>query len=181
MKFLEDCKKNIFKSVSFLFLGLIGYFVFSKNNVIMQVCFGNKDLPNLSQSQILRWSDPKTWGGKIPQAGAHIVIPSGKTIILDISPPELASLEVVGVLIFGDLDIKLSTQILLLTGVLQVGSPEKKYTHKAEFILKGVDSKFLLQGGRFALFGIKYESDRGPANAVWGFSEYKNITMKKSE
>src|SRR4051812_27079581 len=38
-----------------------------------------------------RWSDPATWGGTVPQATTKVVIPEGKTVVLDIDTPNLAS------------------------------------------------------------------------------------------
>ena len=177
--------KNISKLLSLVVVVTLGYFVFLKKNEIIEVCIGNRDLPNLNHVKILKWSDIETWGGKLPSSGAHIVVPAGKTILLDVSPPELASLEINGVLVFGDVDIRLSTRTLLLTGVLQVGSPNKPYAHIASIILNGTESKFLLQGGRLALFGLKAEPNhREPADTIqnmWGFSQFRNISLKKIE
>ncbi len=33
-----------------------------------------------------RWSQPETWGGSLPQAGAAVTIPAGKVVLLDTSP-----------------------------------------------------------------------------------------------
>ena len=158
-------------------------YVYLKKDQIVNVCFGNKDLPDLKNAKILRWSDPLTWGGTLPEAGAYIVIPADQTIVLDVPPPELKTLEIAGVLVFSDQDIKLSVKNLLLTGVLQIGSPEKTYTHQAEINLVGKDSRFLLQGGRLALFGIKDSDSRSPASLYthWGFTNFKNIILKKNE
>src|SRR5262245_54090667 len=39
---------------------------------------------------VARWSDGSTWpGGAVPAPGAAVVIPSGKTVLLDVSPPGL--------------------------------------------------------------------------------------------
>lgn len=170
---------STFVSCSF---GALSYAYFQKDQ-ITKICFGNKDLPDLKNAKILRWSDPLTWGGTLPELGAHIVVPADKTILLDVSPPELKTLEIAGVLIFSDQNIKLSVKNLLLTGVLQIGSPEKSYTYQAEINLAGKDSRFLLQGGRFAIFGIKDTDQRSPASLYtrWGFDNFKNIILKKNE
>ena len=47
----------------------------------------------------LRWSDRKSWpDNRVPTAGADVVIPEGRRILLDVSPPELRSLDVRGTL-----------------------------------------------------------------------------------
>src|SRR5688500_11723478 len=47
----------------------------------------------------LRWSDDKSWPDhRVPAAGADVVIPEGRRILLDVSPPELRSLVVRGTL-----------------------------------------------------------------------------------
>lgn len=174
-------KNNLFKH--FLILVAVAggaNYAYLNKEQIAEVCFGNKDLPELSNAKILLWSDPKTWGGGMPEENTVIVIPPGKTILLDISPPKLKSLEVVGTLIFADKDIKLSMKSLLLTGVIQIGSPNKAFVHNAEINLIGDDSKFLLQGGRLALFGIK-DAARSPSssNSNWGFANFDNIILQR--
>ena len=175
-------KKRIFKFLCVCFITIFSY-AYLKKDQIIKVCFGNKDLPDLKNAKILRWSDPVTWGGTLPEAGAYIVIPVGKTILLDTNPSELKTLEIAGVLIFSDQNINLSVKNIILTGVLQIGSPEKIYTHHAEINLVGKDSRFLLQGGRLAIFGIKDIDQRSQASLYshWGFANFKNIILKKNE
>ena len=178
-------KKRIFKLfvVSFSVIFSIAGFTYAylKKDQIVEVCFGNKDLPDLKNAKILLWSDPLTWGGSLPEKGDYIVIPSGKIIVLDTNPPELKTLEIAGVLMFSEKNIKLAVENLLLTGVLQIGSPEKVYTHEAEINLIGKNSWFLLQGGRFAIFGIENTNSISPASLYthWGFANFKNIILKK--
>ena len=52
-----------------------------------------------------RWSDPATWGGAVPKAGASVTIPKGKDVVLDVSPPPLRSLTISGALVFADRDL----------------------------------------------------------------------------
>ncbi len=165
-----------------VFLGIFSFAYFKKDE-ISNLCFGNKDLPDLKNVELRRWSESTTWGGTIPEFGSHIVVPAGKTVLLDINPPELKTLEIAGTLVFADQNIKLSVKNLLLTGVLQIGSPDKPYIYQAEINLVGKESRFLLQGGRFALFGIKDTDQRSPASlyTTWGFANFKNIILKKNE
>ena len=175
--------KLIFVSFAVICSCALLSYAYLKKDQIVKVCFGNKDLPDLKNAKILRWSDPATWGGTLPEVGAYIVVPADKTILLDTAPPELKTLEIAGVLIFADQDLKLSVKNLLLTGVLQIGSPEKFYTHQAEISLVGKDSRFLLQGGRLAIFGIKETNQRSPASLYthWGFANFKNIILRQNE
>ena len=45
-----------------------------------------------------RWSDRATWGGTLPGNGTEVVIPAGKTIVLDGATPALAGLRIEGTL-----------------------------------------------------------------------------------
>ena len=49
------------------------------------------------------WSDRATWPNrKVPAAGDKVAIASGKEVILDVSPPALGGLTVMGKLTFAD-------------------------------------------------------------------------------
>src|SRR5688572_18765244 len=45
-----------------------------------------------------RWSDPETWGGQVPANGAVVMIPAGRTIVLDTQTAALDELHVQGTL-----------------------------------------------------------------------------------
>jgi plastocyanin/3D (Asp-Asp-Asp) domain-containing protein len=98
--------------------------------------------PNGSPTQPItatgtRWSNPAAWGGSVPTAGAAVVIPAGTTMILDISPPPLASLRVDGTLVFSDTDLKLSANWIMVHGRFQVGSAQQPFRSKATITLTG--------------------------------------------
>ncbi len=92
-------------------------------------------LANAAPKTTVRWSDPVTWGGKVPVEGAAVTIPKGKTILLDVSPPPLGSLRIDGALIFDERDLELQTDWILIHGLLQVGTESKPFRHQAAITL----------------------------------------------
>jgi protein SCO1 len=108
---------------------------------------------------MLRWSDAAAWGGSVPQEGAHVVIPEGRIVILDASPPPLASLKIYGALLFENKSLVLEAGSLVLYGTLQVGSPKVPHTAGSRLILNeglrkasGLKEGLLMQGGRVATY-----------------------------
>lgn len=109
-----------------------------------------------------RWSDPATWGGKLPPSGSEVVIPPGKVITLDISPPPLAGLRIDGTLRFARRDINLTVGYLDIMGALEIGAADAPFTHKAVITLNGprpatndaVSRGINVRGGRLALYGL---------------------------
>ena len=97
-----------------------------------------------------RWSDPATWGGAPPVAGAHVVVPQGRRVILDVNPPALGSITVNGVLAFGARDIDLTVGWIAVHGMLEVGTEEAPYPHHATITLTGsLDENVMGMGARF--------------------------------
>lgn len=93
------------------------------------------------------WSDPKSWpSGKVPQAGESPTIPADLAMTLDVSPPPLNGLTINGQLKFDDIDLKLSTQWIMVHGRLEVGTEESPYTKRAEIVLTGSDSSQNIMG-----------------------------------
>src|SRR5580693_759321 len=89
------------------------------------------------QPKATRWSDPATWPNhKVPVAGALVDIPSGKSVLLDVSPPPLNGVTIHGKLSFADKsDLELTTEWVMLHGELEVGTEAKPHTHKATITL----------------------------------------------
>ena len=142
------------------------------------------------ETEILRWSDPETWGGKIPQADANIIIPENKIILLDVSPPKLSSLQVHGILTFDNKDITLNVGAIVLKGTLQIGSPSAPYVNKAVIHLAEAEADdsptfmrgLFLQGGNLDLHGLPLENAdqvRKPAQFAWGLPQFANIKLEK--
>ncbi|XP_061168814.1 fibrocystin-L-like [Saccostrea echinata] len=87
------------------------------------------------------WSSPFTWGGgPLPKEDDFVVITAGQTILLDVSTPKLRVLLIQGgTLVFDDKDLELKAVNILIVqnGLLQVGTKEKPFQHKAEITLYG--------------------------------------------
>lgn len=95
------------------------------------------------------WSNPATWGGTAPVAGSHVVVPGGRRIILDVTPPPLASVTINGVLTFGPRDVDLTAGWIAVHGMLEVGTEEVPYPHKATITLTGAfDENVMGMGAR---------------------------------
>ena len=109
----------------------------------------------------LRWSDVATWGGGLPSAGSDIVIPAGRTIILDISPAAIGALKIEGTLKFDARDIELTAASINVTGSLLIGSKTQAYRNKAVITLTGAPTSSTdgsarginVNGGELALYG----------------------------
>eukprot|EP00035_Acanthoeca_spectabilis_P007825 m.144226 g.144226 ORF g.144226 m.144226 type:complete len:4359 (-) comp14100_c0_seq10:3061-16137(-) len=109
------------------------------------------------------WSDPETWveisrqplntisvnaTGLPPVEGEHVEIPQGMYVIMDVDPPRLGKLVVVGRLKFdGDSQTtatastvrRLNADRILVWGILEVGdSPSSPFPGTAEIMLSGV-------------------------------------------
>lgn len=129
-------------------------------------------VPLVASRTIERWSQPATWGGSLPQAGAAVTIPAGKVVLLDISPPPLRSLLIEGELIFDRRDLNLTAGWIMLhgNGRLRIGSPAEPFTHQATITLNAPDPNenvmdmgtrgILLMGGTFEAYGLT-------PNRVW--------------
>ena len=85
-----------------------------------------------------RWSEAATWpDGAVPAAGAAVTIPADKAVLLDVSPPPLASLRIDGSLVFDDQDLALTSSSILVAGTLRIGTSGSPYTHAAVITLTG--------------------------------------------
>lgn len=97
--------------------------------------------PNGGVTASARWSDPETWGGSVPAAGADVTVPAGRQVLLDISPPALGRLNIEGALVFGDADLQLTASTILVRpqGTLQIGTESKPHLKSAVITLTGSD------------------------------------------
>lgn len=87
------------------------------------------------------WSNAATWSGGVPAAGSAVTIPAGKKVLLDVSPPQLASITVLGQLIFRDTNINLNLNWLKVDGGrLAVGSAACAISSKIIITLFGARS-----------------------------------------
>lgn len=101
-----------------------------------------------------RWSDPATWGGTLPPAGASVVVPVGKTVVLDIATPALKGLTIQGALVAApDRDVAITADhVMVRGGQLQIGTAAAPYTRKATITLTGTSTA---DGPATAGFGNK--------------------------
>ena len=75
----------------------------------------------------VNWSKTTSWSNSIfPITGEDVVIPFGKTFLMDISTPDLNSLTISGTLLINDDNLTIRTKSLsiLSTGYLSVESIE---------------------------------------------------------
>nr|MCU0950911.1 hypothetical protein [Burkholderiaceae bacterium] len=85
-----------------------------------------------------RWSDPATWGGTLPPAGSLVVIPAGKTVVLDTQTPPLRGLTIEGTLVAADTDIGITSDFVYVKGGrLQIGSAAAPFLRNATVTLTG--------------------------------------------
>jgi cell migration-inducing and hyaluronan-binding protein len=112
------------------------------------------------------WSDPASWPNrKVPVAGDKVTIGRDKDVVLDVSPPALGGLSIVGKLTFSNTaDLELSTEWIMVHGELTIGSEASPYTRKAtitltdntkgEDVMGGMgDRGIMLSGGTLHLHG----------------------------
>jgi hypothetical protein len=119
--------------------------------------------PPPAVGQATRWSDPVSWdNGRVPQAGEDVTINATRNIILDINPPVLGRLTVLGRLEFdrtGDRSLQAAT--ILVLGELVVGNASAPFLRNAEIVLHGnrnsptlvVSNEHFLGNKVLAIFG----------------------------
>ena len=73
-----------------------------------------------ADAKATKWSDPASWPNKkVPAAGDKVEIATGKSVILDVSPPALGGVTINGKLTFADnADLELTTEWIMLHGEL---------------------------------------------------------------
>lgn len=115
------------------------------------------------------WSNPETWGGKVPVDGAVVRIPEGKIVTLDSATANLAGLQIDGTLQADNKDVAITSHWIAVKGILAVGSSNAPFTNKATITLLGTNKLENLQaipgigigtkmvgvlpGGKLNLFG----------------------------
>jgi hypothetical protein len=118
-----------------------------------------------AEAKATKWSDPASWPNKkVPAAGDKVEIPSGKSVILDVSPPALGGVTINGKLTFADnADVELTTEWIMLHGELAAGTEARPHARKATITLTdnvkseemmGMgDRGIMLSGGTLNLHG----------------------------
>ena len=101
------------------------------------------------------WSDPRSWGeAGVPVAGAEVVIPEGTDLVLDVSPPALRSLTVLGSLTFADTDLTLTAGWIMVHGAFRIGTEAEPFLHKAVITLDGPGTDNVMGMGA-RVFGVR--------------------------
>jgi cell migration-inducing and hyaluronan-binding protein len=116
--------------------------------------------PAVNLNGAVRWSDPATWGGKLPPAGAEVVIPSGKVVLLDVSAT-VGKLRVDGTLACDpNKDASLQTSGITVRGTFACGSQFAPFLKRLTITMTSGPSDameanaiMVMDGGLLALFG----------------------------
>jgi hypothetical protein len=127
--------------------------------------------PGIVAAKLGAWSNPATWGGKVPADGDIVNIPEGKVITLDVATASLAGLQIDGSLQADGKDIAITSRWIMVKGMLSIGTPSAPFTRKATITLLGANKTENLQalpgvgigtkmvgvvpGGKLQLFGEK--------------------------
>ena len=123
--------------------------------------------PGPSGSTVLRWSDAATWKQGVPQVGDDVVVPAGMTILLDIDPPSLSTVQVRGTLLFDRRDADLVCRRIEVHhgGAFLVGTESEPMHHDVTITLTGIlgtsstaepRSFVVMPGGTLELHGAPY-------------------------
>lgn len=114
------------------------------------------------------WSDPATWGGALPGAGAQVSIPAGLKVTFDLADaPSFASVDILGSLEFStSRSTRLSARRISVRGTLAVGTPAAPLPlgRTAEIVLTGAsasafaDDALTVDGGTLSLHGVSVGS-----------------------
>ncbi|MCU0494773.1 MAG: plastocyanin/azurin family copper-binding protein, partial [Chloroflexaceae bacterium] len=100
------------------------------------------------------WSNPASWpGGRVPAAGAYVVIPAGRTMTLDVNTAALRALRIDGTLTFAERDLELTAGWIMVhgQGKLQIGSEARPFPNRAVITLTGAatDENVMEMGSKF--------------------------------
>ena len=103
---------------------------------------------------VQRWSSPRTWGGAVPGRGDEVRIPFGARVRLDASTPELAGLQVDGLLTFADKNLELRSDWIVVHGTMRAGTAADPYVHKGAITLTGEDRSVDVMGMGTKVLGV---------------------------
>lgn len=116
-----------------------------------------------------RWSDPATWGGRVPATGEDVTIPSGRAVLLDVSPPALGHLVVDGELYVDEADLVLQARSVMVHGLLSAGAADQPFAHRFELVLDGRpgDDVMGMGAGALGVMGGQLELHGRPTARTW--------------
>lgn len=130
------------------------------------LCLASLSVASLPlNAQTLRWSDPATWGGALPRAGAVVTIPAGRTVLLDTTTAALAGLRIQGALVADDRDVAITSEFILVDGGrLEIGTAATPFRRRAVITLTGTRAG----GAGDPMFGRKALAVHGGTLALHG-------------
>ncbi len=116
------------------------------------------------------WSDPAAWNGRVPRPDEDVVIPPGRTVVVD-ADVRAASITVFGTLLFAPRELSLRARWILVEGggALRAGSPDAPRDARLMISLgggapdenaHGLGTAFLaaVRGGTIDLHGCRRKS-----------------------
>ncbi|MPZ68543.1 MAG: transmembrane domain-containing protein [Actinobacteria bacterium] len=101
-----------------------------------------------------RWSEPSTWGGKLPSSGDKVRIPRGANVLLDTDTASLAGLRVDGTLRFARKNLDLTARWVMIHGTLRIGTEAKPFEQRATITLTGAKSSRDVMGMGTKFLGV---------------------------
>ena len=129
---------------------------------------GGSPIADPSPSSAKRWSDPASWPDqKVPTAGADVIIPKDLDLLLDVSPPPLASLKIEGTLTADDRDLEVTAGSIHVYGTLAVGSERTPFANRMVFTLTGDDPGTDTPSKMIAVFGTGALELHGESRTPW--------------
>jgi hypothetical protein len=122
--------------------------------------------PGMVLGRPMMWSQRSTWpNGTLPSSGSNVIINSTMWVVMDVNPPPLAKLQVDGMLQFLDTDDRyLDVNLMQVNGVLQVGTANSPFQHRAVITLHGTRSSDTLITSEGLFMGNKVMCVLGNAN-----------------
>ena len=111
---------------------------------------GSAAVPHaLRYSYLDRWSRLDTWlNFEPPVAGDSVIVPLDQTIIMDVSPPPLYLVHIMGAFVFDRADLELQAHFILVQGgKLEIGTEAQPFEQQATITLLGGQDDLALPGG----------------------------------
>ncbi len=120
-------------------------------------------------AEAVRWSDPATWGGRVPTAGQDVTIPADLAVLLDVSPPALGHLVIDGELYVDEADLVLQARSVMVHGLLSAGAADRPFAHRFELVLDGRpgDDVMGMGAGALGVMGGQLELHGRPTARTW--------------
>ena len=95
----------------------------------------------------LLWSDPATWGDRLPDRDDEVLIPEGSHVVLDTeSVVRSVTIAPDARLVFAPQAVELRLEYMLVSGVLEVGTPDVPYVGSAVIEFTGLDRETDIAG-----------------------------------